>query len=93
MLRGLDRLGGHAVLGMRSAKTLQDRMSLAKGYAQGFNYLRILLAIGVVGWHTVVTCYGKDYQDLVWNTWARPLIAMILPMFFALSGFLVAGSL
>jgi peptidoglycan/LPS O-acetylase OafA/YrhL len=84
------------MFGMRApdtVMTLQDRMSLAGGHTQGFNYLRLVLAIGVVAWHTVVTCYGKDYQDLVWDGWTRPPVAIILPMFFALSGFLVAGSL
>ncbi len=73
--------------------TFQDRMSLAKGHTRGFDYLRICLAIGVVAWHTVVTCYGDDYQFAVLRSPVRPVIAIILPMFFALSGFLVAGSL
>ena len=29
----------------------------------------------------------------IWHSWARPFVGIILPMFFALSGFLVAGSL
>jgi peptidoglycan/LPS O-acetylase OafA/YrhL len=73
--------------------TLQDRMTLAHGHAQGFDYLRITLAVGVVLWHTVVTCYGQDTQFVVLESPVRPLVAVILPMFFALSGFLVAGSL
>ena len=77
----------------RPDMTLQSRMALARGYTRGFDYIRVVLALGVVVWHTVVTCYGDDYQVAVWKGWARPPVAMILPMFFALSGFLVAGSL
>ena len=77
----------------RPGRTLQDRMALARSHPQGFDYLRILLAISIVLWHTVVTCYGGAAQDLAWSGWRRPFLALILPMFFALSGFLVAGSL
>ncbi len=73
--------------------TLQARMALARAHPQGFDYLRLLLALAVVVWHTVATCYGPAVQDVAWSGWRRPFIALILPMFFALSGFLVAGSL
>ncbi len=73
--------------------TLLGRMALARGHTQGFDYLRILLAISIVLWHTVVTCYGFAAQETGWSGWRRPFVALILPMFFALSGFLVAGSL
>ncbi len=73
--------------------TLSDRLTATRGRPTGFDYLRIGLAVGVVGWHTIVTSYGFDVQSRAWGTAWRPLISSILPMFFALSGFLVAGSL
>jgi peptidoglycan/LPS O-acetylase OafA/YrhL len=56
--------------------------------------MRILLALSVVFWHTIIITYGHEFQDVVWNTpLYRLLITGILPAFFVLSGFLVAGSL
>jgi peptidoglycan/LPS O-acetylase OafA/YrhL len=55
--------------------------------------MRLLLAIGVICFHTAVTSYGADAQTrLQYSLWWEPF-GLILPMFFALSGFLVAGSL
>ncbi len=73
--------------------TLQDRLALANGRPSGFGLLRLGLAVAVVAWHTVVVGYGVAVQDAVWAGPWRPLPAMILPMFFGLSGFLIAGSL
>lgn len=63
------------------------------GRATGFDYLRLGLAISVVWWHTSVICYGGYGQDNIYNSPYRAVVALILPMFFSLSGFLVAGSL
>jgi peptidoglycan/LPS O-acetylase OafA/YrhL len=72
---------------------LADRMSRAGGRPSGFDYLRVCLALAVVGWHSLVVSYGTDFQArFLAGPW-RPAPALILPMFFALSGFLVAGSL
>lgn len=62
-----------------------------KGITSGFDYLRILLAIAVVSWHSILTTQGHDAE--IWSGYLRPLPAIILPMFFCLSGFLVASSL
>lgn len=37
--------------------------------------------------------HGTEYDWVLLTTWTRPIEALILPLFFALSGFLVAGSL
>jgi peptidoglycan/LPS O-acetylase OafA/YrhL len=55
--------------------------------------MRIVLAFSVMAWHTVIVCYGSDAQAEAYKSYWRPLAALALPMFFALSGFLVAGSL
>jgi peptidoglycan/LPS O-acetylase OafA/YrhL len=75
------------------AQTIAKRMIQTNGRTSGFDYLRIGLAVGVIGVHCTSTSYGAAVDRIIW---ARPQVAlfhMILPMFFALSGFLVAGSL
>ncbi|MFD1950274.1 acyltransferase family protein [Sphingomonas arantia] len=60
----------------------------------GFDYLRIGLSVAVLLFHAVVTSYGRTVESaLVWDTLLGSVVRMILPMFFALSGFLVAGSI
>ena len=72
--------------------TLEDRLIATGGKPSGFDYMRIVLAICVVLFHEADICYGFSVGLAVKTGWARPFIALILPMFFALSGFLVAGS-
>jgi peptidoglycan/LPS O-acetylase OafA/YrhL len=72
---------------------ISDRLSETKGRTRGFDYLRAILSIAVITFHSVVTSYGDDAQTALWHTPIRPLLEFILPSFFALSGFLVAGSL
>jgi len=73
--------------------TLSDAMRASDGRSTGFDYLRVGLALSVVCSHSVVTSYGTDLQSqFLAGPW-RSLVGVILPMFFALSGFLVAGSL
>lgn len=66
---------------------------MAAGRTTGFDYLRLGLATAVVAVHSIDVSYGLAVSVPFANGPARPLIAIILPMFFALSGFLVAGSL
>lgn len=63
------------------------------GRTSGFDYLRLSLAIGVIFWHGSVVCYGHEFDNALQQTWVGTLGKLLLPMFFALSGFLVAGSL
>lgn len=57
----------------------------------GFDYLRLVLATAVLVWHSA--CVTMDPLSLWRNPAIRGSEALILPMFFAISGFLVAGSL
>lgn len=57
----------------------------------GFDYLRIILAILIVLWHGILTSTGDDTG--VWSSSFRPFPAILLPMFFCLSGFLIVTSL
>jgi peptidoglycan/LPS O-acetylase OafA/YrhL len=73
--------------------TLDDVMNAPGGRTTGFDYLRIGLAVAVLVSHSIDVGYGFAYATAVENGALRPVIAIILAMFFALSGFLVAGSL
>jgi peptidoglycan/LPS O-acetylase OafA/YrhL len=58
----------------------------------GFDYMRVALALSVVSVHSVLIDYGDAFSNQFWHTWRRPFFAIVLPMFFSLSGCLVAGS-
>ena len=79
---------------MGRARTLQTCIDAASGHTTGFDVLRVLLAVSVIIVHSVGASYGFDAETAtVWAGPARGVFSLILPMFFALSGFLVAGSL
>ena len=74
--------------------TFQDKMQSAGGVTTGFDYLRIGLSVAVLGWHAnSPTARSLELDEALWSGSFRFLPAAIIPMFFALSGFLVAGSL
>jgi len=73
--------------------SLSEKLALSKGRPTGFDYLRLGLSISVVCMHSAITSKGVEADIALWMSPLRPLIRMTLPMFFALSGFLVAGSL
>jgi hypothetical protein len=52
----------------RVSKTLDERMAIARGHPQGFDYVRINLAIAVLVAHTLVICYGEDAAFAVEQT-------------------------
>jgi peptidoglycan/LPS O-acetylase OafA/YrhL len=73
-------------------QTIQDRVVEIHA-TNGFDYLRLGLAVAVVSWHGIMSSYGRPYAaEVYYSPWGT-LFALILPMFFALSGFLVSGSL
>lgn len=78
-------------LEVRKQETFATIMAQHRGITTGFDYLRIILALSVVLWHSILTTTGQDTH--IWSGLLRPVPAIILPMFFCLSGFLVAGSL
>jgi peptidoglycan/LPS O-acetylase OafA/YrhL len=74
--------------------TILGQMEKGDGFTAGFDYLRIGLALAVLVWHSYILSTGSAaHYRAGWSGPFRFLLAMILPMFFALSGFLVAGSL
>ncbi|WP_208751658.1 acyltransferase family protein [Bradyrhizobium huanghuaihaiense] len=77
----------------KNSMTLEDKIAAANGRPTGFDYLRLALALSVVAVHIFQTGLGDEAASAYLTPVVRPLVACILPMFFALSGFLVAGSL
>lgn len=73
--------------------SLEGKLKLADNRPAGFDYMRLGLAAAVILQHTINVSYGRDAAQAFFETPARGVAALILPMFFALSGFLVAGSL
>ena len=73
--------------------TIAERIEATKGKTSGFDYLRIVLAFLVILSHTFTVSLESEARDaFVHSLYYRPFL-VVLPMFFALSGFLVAGSL
>jgi peptidoglycan/LPS O-acetylase OafA/YrhL len=74
------------------ALTIDGKYAHVRGFTAGFDYLRIALALGVMAIHGYVLTYPELRAEF-WTGWTRALATPVLPMFFALSGFLVTGSL
>ena len=75
-----------------SADSIRQRYVAVGGFTHGFDYIRLILAVAVIVQHSVLTTGGSVAASALWSTGYRILLAPILLMFFALSGFLVAGS-
>lgn len=78
---------------LNQSATFQKLLTTADGRPSGFDYLRIALAVSVLFWHSFGVSYGIPWGYAVLDTAWRPAISFVLPSFFALSGFLIAGSL
>ena len=76
-----------------SAPTIATLLEIHRT-APGFDAMRLGLSLAIICFHSLLVCYGKAYQDgVVIMGPFRPLVLAILPVFFALSGFLIAGSM
>jgi peptidoglycan/LPS O-acetylase OafA/YrhL len=72
---------------------IQQRIEKTSGRASGFDYTRLVLAVTVVLLHTVSISYGANADAVFWYGPLKPIYRLVVPMFFALSGYLVASSL
>lgn len=70
--------------------TLGERLDAHRGFGPGFDMLRLLLASGVVLWHCFPLTTGTPKLIEATPFWF--LVSAMVPMFFALSGFLVIAS-
>jgi len=71
-------------------QTIGERLDRYRGIGPGFDFLRVALAMLVVLNHSFLTLDGNfDYVNKhgLWN-----LFGLVVPSFFALSGFLITGS-
>jgi peptidoglycan/LPS O-acetylase OafA/YrhL len=73
--------------------TLGEKYASAGFRPTGFDYLRITLAVSLVLFHAILVCYEPAWARTVLLTWWRLPLLFIVPSFFSLSGFLIAGSL
>jgi peptidoglycan/LPS O-acetylase OafA/YrhL len=77
----------------RQGETVEQRLKACHS-TSGFDYLRLILAISVLCAHSIPICYGPHAEDIwIWGWPLKGPARMILCMFFALSGFLVTGSI
>ena len=72
----------------KKAERLGDVMQRHRGVGPGFDFLRLALSLSVVLFHSFQLVNGRGWGVGV----AGPAVSFIVPAFFALSGFLVAGS-
>lgn len=72
--------------------SLGERLSYTDNRPSGFDYMRIILALGVIVWHSGLLSYGENATYGTMYNLLFPFAMLIVPMFFSLSGFLVAGS-
>ena len=77
---------------LRKSETLDQVIRGRASHTTGFDYLRVGLALAVLFVHVVYVTSVSNWQ-LLWTHWCGPFERSLLPMFFSLSGFLVAGSL
>ena len=73
---------------------ISDYLALADQRPAGFDYMRLLLALFVMFSHAAHISLGKDFNEMLWREpLTRAILSAALPMFFTLSGFLVAASM
>jgi peptidoglycan/LPS O-acetylase OafA/YrhL len=75
-----------------SSLTFDQVIKASKAHTTGFDYLRVGLALAVLCIH-VINISNHDLWTWLWRSWFAPFYLAVLPAFFVLSGFLVAGSL
>ena len=74
-------------------KTFGQKFEESGCRSAGFDYMRFALATLIILFHSLETSYGALPVAQAHESLLRPFAAALLPMFFCLSGFLVAGSL
>ncbi len=73
-------------------KTVGSILDANKGIGQGFDTMRVTLSISILCWHSYAVSYGREAEIIPWSTGYGVIVSSLLPVFFALSGFLVMGS-
>ena len=71
-------------------RSFDDRLKDVGGFGPGFDLVRLVLCYMVLVWHCWVLGVGSSTPGMSSIFWVP--FELMVPMFFALSGFLVAGS-
>jgi peptidoglycan/LPS O-acetylase OafA/YrhL len=90
-----EQISGARILifGLFQGPSVRDKLEQFGGNGPGFDFWRFLLATLIIFFHTFLVCYGRSAEvSHHVGSAARPIILGVLPVFFGLSGFLVAGS-
>ncbi|WP_375396537.1 acyltransferase family protein [uncultured Sphingomonas sp.] len=77
----------------RRTISLAERMNEIGRPTSGFDYMRLSLSVFILVWHSFLVTNGLAWTRDAILLPTGVVIRLALPMFFALSGFLVAGSL
>lgn len=80
------------MVGSPKTPTIGALLDKYQGIGPGFDQVRTILALSILFWHSFGMAYGPDFMQALPIVPFRSLAAILLPMFFALSGFLVTGS-
>src|SRR3954471_1056593 len=73
--------------------TAADILKVHNGNGPGFDALRLLLAVWVFTLHAMFICEGAEAAEaFAADPIHKLLVKPVLPMFFIVSGYLVAGS-
>lgn len=72
-------------------ETFESRLAATGNRPSGFDYMRLMLCIIVISVHSLKVT-DTALSDALWHGPFRPLVALVVPMFFCMSGFLISGS-
>jgi len=78
---------------MFGSVSLRAKLDMSNGRPSGFDWMRVSLSVAVVLVHSIITSYGMSADEAIFRSPLSGPARLVLPMFFGLSGFLVAGSL
>jgi peptidoglycan/LPS O-acetylase OafA/YrhL len=70
--------------------TIGEKLDQSRGFGRGFDFLRVFLALSVVASHSYWITEANSMLGWTRASWLP--MCVVVPCFFALSGFLIAGS-
>lgn len=79
--------------GLFPGVSLEEKMAAAAWKPSGFDYMRLIFSICIIFSHAKIICYGAIEGNRLGYGYMDYGLRFVVPAFFALSGFLVAGSL
>ena len=80
------------MLATKPTATFASRLDAFRGVGPGYDQIRLVLSVAILLWHSFLVSYGQNWALTFWASPFSAVLAVLLPMFFGLSGFLVMGS-